>query len=172
MRRARGISTDIHMAIRPMSLSLSMDVGVDTHDSRPWHFDEIQSVTKSKAAARESNTRAERSGGSYRIGRVRPGNRHLSTPSGGSRIRRNERLLFSYSRHREGGQGPRSACAEFSVDPRANRSLTVSRMSGTDQFRNHGKSAKSSRGETESARANFTMFSRATFRSPRSTPPT
>jgi hypothetical protein len=34
------------------------------------------------------------------------------------------------------------------------------------------KSAKRSFGETESAFANFTMFSKATFRSPRSTPPT
>jgi calcineurin-like phosphoesterase family protein len=40
-------------------LSLSLDVGVDTHDFRPWHFDEIESVMKRKAAARESNLRAE-----------------------------------------------------------------------------------------------------------------
>jgi len=33
-------------------LSLSMDVGVDTHDFRPWHFDEIQAVMKAKADAR------------------------------------------------------------------------------------------------------------------------
>src|ERR1700687_3266529 len=30
--------------------SLSMDVGVDTHDFRPWHFDEIQDRMKAKAA--------------------------------------------------------------------------------------------------------------------------
>ena len=35
-------------------LSLSLDVGVDTHDFRPWHFDEIEAVMKRKAAARES----------------------------------------------------------------------------------------------------------------------
>ena len=37
--------------------------------------------------------------------------------------------------------------------------------------RAHGKSVKSSRGETDNALASFTMFSRPTFRSPRSTPP-
>jgi calcineurin-like phosphoesterase family protein len=26
--------------------SLSIDVGVDTHDFRPWHFDEIQAAMK------------------------------------------------------------------------------------------------------------------------------
>jgi len=30
--------------------SLSMDVGVDTHDFRPWHFDEIQDRMKAKSA--------------------------------------------------------------------------------------------------------------------------
>jgi calcineurin-like phosphoesterase family protein len=25
-------------------LSLSMDVGVDSHDFKPWHFDEIQTI--------------------------------------------------------------------------------------------------------------------------------
>jgi calcineurin-like phosphoesterase family protein len=33
-------------------LSLSMDVGVDSHDFRPWHFDEIQAVMKVKAEAK------------------------------------------------------------------------------------------------------------------------
>lgn len=33
-------------------LSLSMDVGVDSHDFRPWHFDEIQGVMKVKAEAK------------------------------------------------------------------------------------------------------------------------
>jgi hypothetical protein len=33
---------------------------VDTHDFRPWHFDEIATVMKTKAAARESNLQAER----------------------------------------------------------------------------------------------------------------
>jgi calcineurin-like phosphoesterase family protein len=36
-------------------LSLSLDVGVDVHDFRPWHFDEIQTVMMAKAAKRESN---------------------------------------------------------------------------------------------------------------------
>lgn len=36
----------------------------------------------------------------------------------------------------------------------------------------HGKDSKRSLVRTESARASFTMFSRPTFRSPRSTPPT
>ena len=31
--------------------SLSMDVGVDTHDFRPWHFDEIQERMKAKATS-------------------------------------------------------------------------------------------------------------------------
>ena len=35
----------------------------------------------------------------------------------------------------------------------------------------HGKSANNSLGDTERAFANFTIFSKATFRSPRSTPP-
>ena len=34
-------------------LALSMDVGVDSHDFRPWHFDEIQVVMKAKADARQ-----------------------------------------------------------------------------------------------------------------------
>ena len=29
-----------------------MDVGVDSHDFRPWHFDEIQAIMKLKADAR------------------------------------------------------------------------------------------------------------------------
>ncbi len=32
--------------------SLSMDVGVDTHDFRPWHFDEISLLLTEKAKAR------------------------------------------------------------------------------------------------------------------------
>jgi hypothetical protein len=31
--------------------SLSMDVGVDTHDLRPWHFDEIADIMRKKAEA-------------------------------------------------------------------------------------------------------------------------
>jgi len=41
-------------------LALSLDGGVDTHDFRPWHFEEIQDVMKAKAVARESNARIER----------------------------------------------------------------------------------------------------------------
>ena len=33
-------------------ISLSMDVGVDSHDFRPWHFDEIQAVMRVKAEAK------------------------------------------------------------------------------------------------------------------------
>jgi calcineurin-like phosphoesterase family protein len=33
-------------------ISLSMDVGVDSHDFRPWHFDEIQAVMKVKEGAK------------------------------------------------------------------------------------------------------------------------
>ncbi len=33
-------------------LSLSMDVGVDSHDFRPWHFDEIQAIMRVKAEAK------------------------------------------------------------------------------------------------------------------------
>jgi hypothetical protein len=29
-----------------------MDVGVDSHDFSPWHFDEIQAVMKLKAEAK------------------------------------------------------------------------------------------------------------------------
>ena len=32
---------------------LSMDVGVDTHDFRPWHFDEINLLMTEKAKARD-----------------------------------------------------------------------------------------------------------------------
>lgn len=38
--------------------SLSIDVGVDTHDFRPWHFEEIQAVMKDKAATRERNAQS------------------------------------------------------------------------------------------------------------------
>jgi hypothetical protein len=37
-------------------LSLPMDVGMDTHDFRPWHVDEIQAVMKTKADAREQQS--------------------------------------------------------------------------------------------------------------------
>ena len=36
--------------------SLSMDVGVDTHDFRPWHFDEINLLMTEKAKGAERAT--------------------------------------------------------------------------------------------------------------------
>jgi calcineurin-like phosphoesterase family protein len=36
--------------------SLSMEVGVDTHNFRPWHCDEIADIMTKKAEARESNS--------------------------------------------------------------------------------------------------------------------
>jgi calcineurin-like phosphoesterase family protein len=33
-------------------LALSMDVGVDTYDFRPWHFEAIANVMRAKADAR------------------------------------------------------------------------------------------------------------------------
>jgi calcineurin-like phosphoesterase family protein len=33
--------------------SLSMDVGVDTHEFRPWHYDEIAGVMRRRSEARE-----------------------------------------------------------------------------------------------------------------------
>jgi|SRR5580704_742354 hypothetical protein len=33
--------------------SLSMDVGVDTHNFRPWHYDEIADIMMKKTAVRE-----------------------------------------------------------------------------------------------------------------------
>jgi calcineurin-like phosphoesterase family protein len=41
-------------------LALSLDVGVDTHEFRPWHFDEIQAVMQLKAVAREAKIQTER----------------------------------------------------------------------------------------------------------------
>lgn len=35
--------------------ALSLDIGVDTHDFRPWHFEEIQTVMAQKRAARDGN---------------------------------------------------------------------------------------------------------------------
>lgn len=36
-------------------LALSLDIGVDTHDFRPWHFEEIQMVMAQKRTARDGN---------------------------------------------------------------------------------------------------------------------
>lgn len=40
-----------HGRLPSVDTSLSMDVGVDTHDFHPWHFDEIRDHMKSKAAS-------------------------------------------------------------------------------------------------------------------------
>jgi len=40
--------------------ALSLDVGVDTHEFRPWHFDEIQAVMQPKAVAREAKIQTQR----------------------------------------------------------------------------------------------------------------
>jgi hypothetical protein len=50
---SRGISTDIpHGKLAEAPTSLSMGVGVDTHDFRPWHFGEINLLMTEKAKAR------------------------------------------------------------------------------------------------------------------------
>ena len=41
------------------ALSLSLDVGVDTHGFRPWHFDELRVVMKAKNDARDEKIRNE-----------------------------------------------------------------------------------------------------------------
>ena len=47
---------DIRTAICPMILaSLSIDVGVDTHAFRPWHFDELQAVMKARLTTQETS---------------------------------------------------------------------------------------------------------------------
>jgi calcineurin-like phosphoesterase family protein len=38
-------------------LALSMDVEIDTHDFRPWHFEEVEAVMKAKAAKRAESPR-------------------------------------------------------------------------------------------------------------------
>jgi len=39
-------------------LSLSMDVGVDSHDFGPWPFDEVNAIMKAKSTAREQSSHA------------------------------------------------------------------------------------------------------------------
>lgn len=43
-----------HGRLPEMPASLSMDVGVDTHDFRPWHYDEIDDLMRKKSEAQES----------------------------------------------------------------------------------------------------------------------
>ena len=38
----------------------SLDIGVDTHDFRPWHFDELHAVMMGKREARDGNISSER----------------------------------------------------------------------------------------------------------------
>ena len=40
-----------HGRLTTLDNSLSMDVGVDTHDFRPWHFDEIRNRMKARAVS-------------------------------------------------------------------------------------------------------------------------
>src|SRR5271167_1756921 len=42
-----------HGSLPDTPTSLSMDVGVDTHDFRPWHFDEIGSLITARAKVRD-----------------------------------------------------------------------------------------------------------------------
>ena len=49
-----GTSTGIPMDDCQKRLSPSMDVGVDTHDFRPWHYDEIGDIMMKKAQAQQS----------------------------------------------------------------------------------------------------------------------
>ena len=39
------------------SVPLSMEVWVDTHDFRPWHFEEVEAVMRAKAAKRTESPR-------------------------------------------------------------------------------------------------------------------
>ena len=40
--------------------ALSLDIGVDTHDFRPWHFDELHAVMMGKREARDGKISSER----------------------------------------------------------------------------------------------------------------
>jgi calcineurin-like phosphoesterase family protein len=41
-----------HGGLQESQTSLSMDVGVDTHDFRPWHYDEISGLMTARATTR------------------------------------------------------------------------------------------------------------------------
>jgi calcineurin-like phosphoesterase family protein len=49
-----------HGQLSTAPTSLSMDVGVDTHDFRPWHYDEISRILAEKAKVRDESTRPVR----------------------------------------------------------------------------------------------------------------
>jgi calcineurin-like phosphoesterase family protein len=42
-----------HGRLPEMPTSLSMDVGIDTHEFRPWHYDEIAGVMEKKSEAQK-----------------------------------------------------------------------------------------------------------------------
>ncbi|MGH9517426.1 MAG: metallophosphoesterase family protein [Terriglobales bacterium] len=42
-----------HGRLLDIPTSLSMDVGIDTHDFRPWHYDEIAGVMEKKSEAQK-----------------------------------------------------------------------------------------------------------------------
>jgi len=50
-----------HGSLPDDPLSLSMDVGVDSHDFTPWHFDKIESIMKTKAQAKAMHLREKQS---------------------------------------------------------------------------------------------------------------
>lgn len=54
-RGSRRLYGHSHGNLPDDPLALSMDVGVDSHDFRPWHFDEIQAVMQAKADARQQH---------------------------------------------------------------------------------------------------------------------
>ena len=56
-----------HRKLLDEPASLSMDVGVDTHDFRPWHLDKISSLLTERARTRMSTTVYSRRGFPNRI---------------------------------------------------------------------------------------------------------